>query len=95
MSLKFVCDNFSQSLFLGFAVRRGKMIDSSTTFLTPVRKETSATVAAHDCWKDENNLLKISRNYAITPPIAKIIPVLSIDENMKFSIVAQYCDYSS
>ena len=49
MSLKFVCDNFSQGLFLGFAVRKGKMIDSSTTFLTPVRKETSATVAAHDC----------------------------------------------
>ena len=95
MSLKFVCDNFSQSLFLGFAVRRGKMIDSSTTFVTPVRKETLATVAAHDFWKDENNLLKISRNYAITPPIAKIIPVLSIDENMKFSIVAQYCVYSS
>ena len=49
MSLKFVYDNFSQSLFLGIAVGRGKMIGSSTTLVTPVRKETSATVAAHDC----------------------------------------------
>ena len=71
------------------------MIDSSTTFVTPVRKETLATVAAHGFCKDENNRRKISRNYAITPSIAKIIPVLSIDENMEFSIVAQYCVYSS